>query len=178
MQKKRPISNLITASILCLLGFVVFSISLPDYRLAYFVPLLIVSFYYFSKTPCLWISLGIGLCFDLISSQYHFGIYGLTFTVTSWFLYDKKPIFIEESIFSLSLMTFLYASLSRVLLLLTLNFFDEGFEFSWNWFSQDIIMLSFYDALYALFWFMIPMRYIQNRLQKRFQPGYRKKRPK
>ena len=141
------------------LFFVFFgSILCPFFSLNPFAPFLAIVYYraHFSKT--LWISFFCGCILDLLSSEFHFGIYTLALTVSSALLFHQKKHFFEDKPLAFSLFTALISSVSTLVQIVFIYLFDRGIPFSFPTFLTDIILLPLMDGLYGFLWFICPMR--------------------
>jgi rod shape-determining protein MreD len=130
----------------------------PYLHLSFFAPLLALSFYAATLSKSLWISLGCGLILDLISSEFRFGLYSLTFVLATLLLYAQKKHFFEDKPLALSLFSSLIAAFLTVLQFILVHLFDRGIPFSILTVFTDVIFMSAVDGLYAFLWFTCPMR--------------------
>lgn len=149
-----------------LLSFLLQTATLPSVFLYPFAPLLILSFYRLPLLSCLYISLGIGLLSDLCSSQFFFGLYTLSYTLTTWILYRQKRHFFEEKPSAFCLYTALF---SFVLSLCPLLASLRTFTWSLPTICLETILMPLCDALYAYsayYLLSIVLRFLQQRLQQ------------
>jgi rod shape-determining protein MreD len=142
------------ALIAALFGSVVF----PSLHLSFFVPFLALTYYAAPVSKALWISVGCGLILDLISSEFRFGLYTLSFVLTTMLLYSQKKHFFEDKPLAFSLFSSVIAAVSIFLQFILIHLFDRGISFSLFTAFVDGIFMSAVDGLYAFLWFTCPIR--------------------
>ena len=135
-----------------ILGTVLF----PSLRLIAFAPFLSLAFMRTSLISSLWLAFLSGLIIDLLSAELRFGTYALNYSLTTLILYNQKRHFFEDKPLSLSLFTLFFSLISTLLQLLL---FKEV-TFTWKLALTDLFVMPLCDALYALFWFTIPLKII------------------
>ncbi len=135
-----------------ILGTVLF----PSLRLIAFAPFLGLAFMRTSLISSLWLAFLSGLIIDLLSAELRFGTYALNSSLTPLILYNQKRHFFEDKPLSLSLFTLFFSLISTLLQLLL---FKEV-TFTWKLALTDLFVMPLCDALYALFWFTIPLKII------------------
>lgn len=132
------------------------SVFFPHFRLHPFAPFLALLYCRCSRMSSLWIASLCGLFFDLFSSEMRFGMYALSFFVTTLLLYSQKKRFYSDKSLALSLFTFLISmSLTSSLFIFSRSSFSVSINI--KWLASDFILMSFFDALYAFVWFSLPM---------------------
>jgi rod shape-determining protein MreD len=97
-----------------------------------------------------------GLILDLLASHTPFGMHALNFTLTSFFLYRIKQNFFEDSLATLSIMTFFFSVVSTGIQLIQFYLIGKGLILTFDWFVSDLIIMPAFDALYALISFTLP----------------------
>ena len=155
-SNKSPTNSLNLPLSLSLAAFFIFPL-FSSYRLSYFIPLIIISFYQRPLHTSLWISFGCGLLLDLLSSHRPLGFHAICYTLTSLLLYNRKQQFFEEHISTLSLFTIIYASINTLIQFLALSSIQQAFPLSGKWILYDLIFMPLIDGLYAFICFMIPI---------------------
>lgn len=142
--------------ILCAICLVIFPAIIPQLRLTYFAPFLIIACYQKSLKACLWLALGVGVLLDLLSSQTRLGLYAFDYCLTIALLYPQRRNFFADSITTLPIMVFLFAFLSTVIMAILLYSVETRNVFSWPWVFTDLICMPLLDALYAFVLFTLP----------------------
>ena len=144
----------------CLAVFATFfgSVFFPSLRLSFFAPFLALSYHASTLSKSLWISLACGLILDLISSEFKFGLYTLTYVLATLILYAQKKHFFEDKPLALSIFTSFIAAVLTILQFVLIHLFDRGISFSTLTLLTDVIFMSALDGLYAFLWFTCPMR--------------------
>ena len=128
----------------------------PYVKLSFFSPFLIITCYKKRLLSSLWIAVACGLILDLLSSQTRLGVYGLTFCFTLILLYPQKQNFFADSLTTLPIMTFLFASLSSLMMAIVFYSIDMKNVFSWHWVMTDLIAMPAADAAFAFSCFILP----------------------
>lgn len=142
------------------------SLILPGFKLFYFAPVIIRSFYLKSFTTSLWVSCFLGLFIDLLSSHVHFGMHAVNFTIASALLYSSKRHFFEDSLSTLPFLTGIYSLISSLLQIFLSGIFDHGIPFSWEFIKIDLLLLPFLDGVYAFLIFTLPFILFGKRQRK------------
>lgn len=130
----------------------------PSLRLAVFAPLLALSFYRLCFVKSLWLSFLCGLVIDTVSSQMHYGLYGITYCITSAICYMQKKHFFEDKPTALSLFTYVIAAVFSLSLLIVSMFFDKQVHMSSKAIISDVLIAPIFDAVYAFVWFTLPIK--------------------
>lgn len=136
--------------LLSFIAYIFAALWFPSYRFMYFAPFLALTLIKKDLQTSLWTATLCGLIMDLSSSGIHFGLYALTYLITTLLLYRVRRRFYEESFFSLPLYTFILSmTWSLISFLLFFGYYppDPPVLFS------NFILMPFLDCLYAFFWF-------------------------
>ncbi len=133
------------AFLLALIGVLFFS----KIHLLYFAPFLVLSFYHCTRFAVLWRAIGCGVIVDLFSSNPHFGLTALNYTLVCWVLYGQTRNFFQDKLSTLPLMTLFFSILSTVTTAILFFFFSQPIIPSLKWVFTDLICMPFFDALYA-----------------------------
>jgi rod shape-determining protein MreD len=128
----------------------------PSLRLFFFTPFLIIACYQLLLPSCLWLAFFCGLILDLITANAHLGIHALAFCLTLLLLYPQKRNFFSDSLSTLPIMTFLFASLASLMVTLILYTVEMKHGLSWHWALTDLILMPAADAVYAFCCFILP----------------------
>ena len=132
----------------------------PSLHLTAFIPFLALAAMRYSLQRCLWISLACGLIIDLLSSQMHFGLYALSYSLITLLLYRFNRYFFEEKLHALALFALLFSFLSSAIELLFLFASHKSSLFSPRILVTDLFLMPLLDAVYAFLWFTCPMHLI------------------
>ena len=156
MQVALDDKRLDTAFIFCLL-MTLFAPSLFPYaKLSFFAPFLIITCYKKNLSACLWIALLCGLILDLLSTNARLGIHALDFCFTLMILQPQKRNFFADSLTTLPIMTFLFASISTLVMAILVYSLEMKNVLSWHWIFTDLIIMPSADAAYAFCCFILP----------------------
>ncbi len=123
-------------------------------KLNFFAPFLAMVYYVSPFSKALWISVGCGYLLDLISSEFRFGIYSLTWVLTTLVLFSQKKHFFEDKPVAFSIFTGVISAVSTALQIVLIHLFDRGIPFS----ILDVIVMPIIDGMYAFLWFTCPLR--------------------
>lgn len=96
-----------------------------------------------------------GFSIDLFSDL-SFGINALVYCLTTDFLFRCRRHFFSDRVMTLSIMTFLFAWVSTALLWIVLYLLGEKTGLTVRAIFGDFVVMPFFDALYALFFFTLP----------------------
>lgn len=129
----------------------------PHTRLHTFAPFLALLYSRCSRLSSLWIGALCGLCFDALGSKTLFGLHALSFSVATLLLYRQKKHFYSDKPLSLSIYTFQISLIITSVLFLYSYFSDSMPRIQMKWILSDFLVMSFFDSVYALAWFSIPM---------------------
>jgi rod shape-determining protein MreD len=150
------------------------SILFPFFTLTTFAPFLALVYYRTSLLKALWVSFGCGSIMDCLSSEFHFGIYALSYTATTLLLFGQKRHFFEDKSVAFSLFTALISAVLASLELTLAHLFDRGLPFTFSSVFTDLFLLPIIDGLYGFLWFTCPGRlyiYIKKTGWKRLSKG-------
>lgn len=136
-------------------GLFFLPIALPGIPLQIFVPLLVWTFYRYSRIESLYFAVVAGLLCDLLSSTQHMGLYTASYLLSSHVLYPCSTLFFEGNLWTLPLLTFFFSIISSICYLFFYAFFEGSITLTWQWFFCDMLVLPSCDFLYALLWFEI-----------------------
>ncbi len=120
-----------------------------------------------SYTASLWIATLCGLIIDLLSAQHRFGLYALTFALTTLILYNQKNQFFDDKPLGLSIFTAVISMLASLIQLIIVSAFGNSVSLSLELLLTDVLAISFIDAIYAFLWFTCPLKgyiYIKMRI--------------
>lgn len=157
MQLTLDQKRLDIAFIFCLLLTLITPSLFPFLRLSFFAPALVITCYKRALPACLWSAFFCGLILDLLSSQPRLGIHALNFCLTLLVLYPQKRNFFADSISTLPIMTFLFASISSLTMALLLYSIEMANVLSWHWILTDMLFMPALDAAYAFCCFTLPV---------------------
>jgi cell shape-determining protein MreD len=146
---------------IALFASLAFSLIVPSFfstlKFYFFVPSLIIAFYYLSITTITWLSLIIGLLLDVLSASPRFGFLGISYLLTSLFLYPWRLYFFKDAASTLPALTFFYSLCITVIQSLIALLFDlHGFSWSLYWLFTDVVMMPMMDSVYAVLIFSLP----------------------
>ena len=133
------------------------SVFLPNSRLLAFSPFLAIVYHRSTFLNALWIASLCGLILDLCSSGMRLGAHSLNFCLTTLLLYRQKRHFFEDKPLSLSLFTIPISTVSSILHLLLLSSLGKTLPISTKMVITDLLVMPFFDAIYAFLWFSCPM---------------------
>lgn len=140
----------------CLLLTLIIPSIFTSARLTFFAPFLIISMYKEKLSTTLWFGLGCGLFLDLLSSYPRLGVHSLNFCIVLLVLYPQKRFFFADSLTTLPIMTFFFASLSSLIMVFQAYSFDIKGMLSMQWVFTDLIFMPIADATYAFCCFILP----------------------
>lgn len=143
----------------CLSTFFLLTIPLffPFAKLIFYAPFLIFFFYKKNLSPSLWMAFVCGAIMDLVTSPDMFGTYIFNYCVTTLILHSQRKNFFEDSSSTLPIMTFLFALISTLILVISFEAIGKGLNLSFSWIITDLLIMPFFDSLYAFLCFSIFM---------------------
>ena len=144
--------------LLALFAAIFGSVFFPYLHLSFFAPFIALTYYAATLSKALWISVGCGLILDLISSEFRFGLYTLTFVLATLLLYSQKRHFFEDKPLAFSLFASVIAAVLTFLQFILVHLFDRGVPYSALTLFTDVILMPAVDGLYAFLWFTCPIR--------------------
>lgn len=108
-----------------------------------------------------------GICMDILTIQFRFGIHALGYCLAGLTAYAFRRYFFEDKPIAIALFTaWISAALTMIELMLSWAF-DQGIPIRWNVIATDICLLPFADGLYALVGFVLPVYAYQSGLFKK-----------
>lgn len=128
----------------------------PLIKLSFFAPFLIICMYKESLSTTLCFGLCCGLILDLLSSYPRLGMHALNFCLIILLLYPQKRYFFADSLTTLPIMTFLFTSLSTLIIAFLTYSFESNRLLSWKWAATDLLIMPAVDAAYAYSCFILP----------------------
>lgn len=142
----------------------------PHFRVWPFAPFLAVLFHRTTFLSALWSSFLCGLCMDLLSTQFPFGLLALSHATTTLFLYGQKRHFFEDKPIAFSIYSAFISAFLSFFLILFSSFSEKQVPLTPSLFFSDLLIMPFLDAFYAFIWFTVPCalytyakRYIKQR---------------
>lgn len=128
----------------------------PQLKLKFFVPFLILAYYQRDLLGSLRYSFFCGLLIDLLSGPTKFGLYALTYTLTTALLYSQRLNLFADNAMTLPIMTFLFSLVSTVLEVCLLYIFGKPTPLSFHWFFSELLIMPLADTLYSFLVFILP----------------------
>lgn len=165
---KKTNAKLATAFFLCSFYALFLPVFVPQLRLTYFAPFLILLFYRTNYSICLWTSLTVGLFIDLLTTDARFGLYALNYSLTTALLYHFKKLFFDDYASTVPCMTIFFAILSTCIQAVLLYAFNKKLIISWDWIGTDLVAMPILDGVYALVGIMLPLPLMQ-KIKRRFR---------
>lgn len=129
---------------------------LPQLRLVFFAPYLIILLYKRPLINCLWGALTCGLILDLLSAYQHLGLFALNYTLTIAVLYRQRRHFFSDSPSTLPIMVYLFSVISTAVQIPLLFVFEQKLKMNSSWIASDLLLMPFLDATYAFVLFILP----------------------
>jgi hypothetical protein len=158
-QKKNKLKYQIYVSFFLALFCLFFNPAITSLKLIYFAPFIVISFYNYSLIGTLWLSILCGFFSDILASG-SFGVITMSYLLCSFVLYRAKRFFNDKPV-NLSIFTSLYSVIFSIFNLLFLFIFDKAVIISLKWVLSDLIVMPFFDGIYAFFWFSLPFLVIE-----------------
>lgn len=166
MQLNLSHKNLLLNFFFCLLLTITIPSISPSLRLIFFAPFLIIVCYQKTLPGALWIALGCGLVLDLLSAYNRLGLNAIDYCLTLALLYPQRRNFFADSLSTLPIMTFLFSSVSTLIMAIMLYVVEMKSIISWAWVFSDLLLLPAADALFSYVFFIVPA-YIFGKPQRR-----------
>lgn len=111
---------------------------------------LVMLFYNSQRSTAVWLAFLSGCFCDSLLLSPRFGFLGLSFALTSWFLYDWRLYFFKDSRLTILIMTYCFSFFSTVVQNIIALFFDLPIAFySLRSFLSDLFFMPLVDALFA-----------------------------
>lgn len=148
--------NLKLIFLICLLLTLFSPTLVPQLRLTFFAPFLIMACYQKTLLSSLWLAVMCGLILDLLVAHSHFGLCALDFCLTIALIYPQRRNFFADSLGTLPAMTFFFASISALIMGVLLYNVEMENVFSWPWVLTDLVLMPMGDAGYAFICFILP----------------------
>lgn len=134
-------------------------------HIAFFIPFIVTAYYQKSQITSLWISLICGLIVDLLSYSNRMGLCGLSYTLTTFILYEQRMHFFGDRQSTLPIMTFLFSLLSKVFLWTLSYVFEKNFILSNLPFMKELMLFPLINAAYAYTLYMIPAFFVRRKIR-------------
>lgn len=166
MQRNLDYKRLDLTFGICLLLALGLPVLFPLARLTFFAPFLIIACYKTSLKKCLWLALLCGIAIDLLSSYTRFGLYSVDYCLTMAFLYPQRRNFFADSLSTLPIMTFFFASFSTLIMGILIYSVENKNVLSWGWVFTDLIVMPAFDAIYAFTLFILPALFFGKRQRR------------
>ena len=154
-MKKPP---LIFPLFLAVVAFFINAHFFQGLHLLTFVPFLMICYIRKPLITSLYISFFIGLLLDLVSYDTPFGINSLCYPVIGLILHTQRSHFFDDKSFSLGLYTAIFSLLASIIEPLLLSMFENKQSLSWNMIFQNMFIMPFFDAVYAIIFFSLPIK--------------------
>lgn len=129
---------------------------LPQARLYFFAPYLIILLYKRPFIKCLWGALFCGLIVDLLSSYQHLGIHSLNYVLSILLIYKQRRHFFADSPTTLPIMVYLFSALSTAIQLPLLYIFEHKLPITVDWVRTDLLFMPVLDAVIAFSLYILP----------------------
>lgn len=152
------------------IGLMLFLPLVTSLKLAYFVPYIIFVIYRRDLLLTLLLACLSGLILDLFSAQTRFGLNALEYTLVSYFMYQFKNYFFEDSLSTTPLMTLFFVWTLALLQLLIGYLLGFSPLLSIEWFKIEMIKMPVINALYAFIFFLIPTLLFPRKTKKTISP--------
>lgn len=148
--------KLSTTFFFCLLLTLSIPVLFSPLRLSFFAPFLVICMYKKNLPTTLCLGLFCGLILDLLSSYPRLGVHALNFCLMILLLCPQKRYFFADSLTTLPIMTFLFTSISSLLMACLTYSFEMNHMLSWKWAATDLLIMPAADAAYAFTCFTLP----------------------
>jgi len=148
---------LIPSFFLGLFAFFFGTVFFPSFRLIVFAPFLAIVFQQKSFLYSLWMAAFVGLIVDLFNTEFRFGLFSLSYILTTLGSYREKRRFFEESLLTLPLYTTLISFVFSVVTFCLITFFHQRLSFNISVLFTNFLILPLVDGLYGFLWFSCPM---------------------
>ncbi|MDB6081107.1 MAG: mreD [Chlamydiia bacterium] len=126
-------------------------------KINFFVPPLVIAFYFVSLPTAAWLSLLFGLILDGVQLLPRFGFLGSSYLITCLILYQWRLYFFKDAFSTVPIMTYLFSFICTLVQALSAHLFDlPSFSLTIHWFVSDVLIMPLLDAAYALSVFSLP----------------------
>jgi rod shape-determining protein MreD len=166
VQRNLDNKRLHVAFATCLVLALGLPVLFPLARLTFFAPLLIIACYKTSLKKSLWLALLCGIIVDLLSSYTRFGLYSVSYCLTIAVVYQQRRNFFADSLSTLPIMTFFFASLSTLIMAFLIYSIENKNTLSWGWVLTDLLVMPTFDAIYAFSFFILPALFFGKRQRR------------
>lgn len=139
---------------------------LPEVRLYFFAPYLVILLYKRPFIKCLWGALACGLIVDLLSSFQHLGLHSLNYVVSMSIIYRQRRHFFADSPTTLPIMVYLFSVISTAIQLPLLYVFEHKLPITSEWIRTDLLFMPVLDAAVAFALYIFPFWIFGKRLLK------------
>jgi len=150
------------------------SLLFPLLSLHTFTPFLAIAYHTSSFTKAIWIAAGSGMIVDLLSSEGRFGLYTLTFILTTLCVYHLKRYFFEDKPLAFSFYTSSISWVATFSYALLLYLFYRERDYSFSSFWVDLFFFSLLDGIYAFLWFTSPVKWYLSLKRKGWRAFFQK----
>jgi rod shape-determining protein MreD len=127
-------------------------------QISLLVPFIVISYYKHSFLLSVNISILCGLFLDLLGNGTHLGLNVLSYAIATFMLYPRRQQFIETPLFTIPFLSFLFAIFATIVHWLAFNIFEHSLHWTLEWVVSELIIMPFYDAVYAFICFVIPLQ--------------------
>lgn len=139
----------------------IFTITLPLFvsrpLISCLIPFVIQGIETKNTFPALWRGFLTGLFLDLLSVDTRFGLYGLTYLITTFLALRLKGLLFEDHRSTLSTLTFLFSSLSQIVRWGLIPLLDKTpLSLSAELIFTSLLLVPLYNALFAFTMFTLP----------------------
>lgn len=147
----------LTFALIITLAFVLMApVLLPQWRLMFFSPFLVILFYQKDTLTSLWAALCCGFFIDLLSADARFGLHAVSYCLAATLLHGQRKHFFADSLSTLPIMTFAFSVTATGVQLILIYLFEREALISWQWVVTDLLYMPALDALYAFTGFILP----------------------
>lgn len=141
---------------LCLLLTLVVPCFFSSIRIYFLAAPMVMLFYNATRVQTLLISLLCGCYLDALMASPRFGFLGLSFAITSWFLYDWRLYFFKDSRSTILIMTYCFSFLLTIVQNVVALIFDLPTPvYSLSWVFSDLVVMPLVDAFFAWTFFSL-----------------------
>lgn len=147
------------AFFLALFGALFGTALVPHWHVMAFAPFLAITYQRNKLLGALWLALICGLIMDLITSQFRMGMFSLNYLLTTLLLFSQRRHFFEDKSLAISLYSALISFVSSLIHFFLLFCMGNNPAFSLKFFMADLLVMPLFDAVYALVWFIGPIKF-------------------
>lgn len=135
---------------------------IPDLRIAWLVPAVVMSWYRRPRIHALWMALACGLATDLVGTHPRFGTGALSYVASTVILYRYRSNFFEDSLSTFPILTGLFSACAGLLFAL----FNGKLQLSGAWIFSDLMLYPLIDAAYCAVAITLPLAWLGSRKQE------------